>query len=161
MSTKRRVTLALLAMATAAVVVAGGFGVRADLQHRSRDDLRAAAVKVAESQALALMTITADNVDERMQRLTKSTTGDFQRQLEGIKRTFVDVVHKGKVVSTGEVRGSAIREIDESSALVLLALDTQVTNAETKKPKDVPYRIIVQLTRKEERWLVSGMQFVQ
>jgi hypothetical protein len=139
----------------------GGTVVRAELDRRKADDLRSSAVSTSEEQALALMTITSENVDERMDQLTKSTTGDFQRQLEGIRRTFVDVVHKGEVASTGEVRASAIREIDDTSALVLLALDTQVTNSETEQPKDVPYRIIVQLSWKEDRWLVSGMQFVQ
>lgn len=153
---------AVIGLAVASLVVAGlaaFFGTQY-LDQRERDDSRASAVSVAEKQALALLSLSADNVDQRLDDLVAGSTGDFRRELEGIRETFAGVVQKGEVSSDGEVVSSAVRDLSDSAATVLLALSARVTNSETKKPEERSYRILVDLTKEEDQWLVSGMQFV-
>lgn len=150
----------LLALATLALIALAAVSALRVLDDRAADDLRDSAVDTASEHALTLLSVSSDNVDRTLDTLLDNSTGDFRRQFEGIRKTFGDVVRKGKVTSRGKVVSAAVAEVDETSARVLLALTATVTNSEAKKPEARQYRITVDLTRKEEQWLVSGMQFV-
>lgn len=156
----RRILVALLAVLTVAAL-ALGVTVAVQLGKAiERDDLRDSAVSFAERQALTLLSINSKDIDARMKDLADNSTGDFRRQLVGMQKTFGEVVRRGKVRSTGKVDASAVSEATDTKARVLLALSAEVANAGSKKPKLRHYRIIVDLKREEDRWLVGGMQFV-
>jgi ketosteroid isomerase-like protein len=117
-------------------------------------------VQVAGQQAVNLLTVNGDNVDGQLAALTGNSTGDFQRQFEGITKTFGDVVRQGKVNSTGRVEAAGVDQLNGDTARVQLALSSTVTNSQASDPQTRQYRITVDLQRKEDRWLVAGMQFV-
>jgi len=148
---------------TVLTLAAIGAGVFFFLQTRAddeRDRLRAEAVQVAGGQAVNLLTINSQNVDAQLAALTGGATGDFQRQFEGIAKTFGDVVRQGKVDSTGRVESAGVDQLTADTARVQLALSSTVSNAQAAEPQTRQYRITVDLDRKDNRWLVSGMQFV-
>ena len=149
--------LSVLTAGTAAAAVFAYLQVRADTEN---DRLRAEAVQVAGQQAVNLLTVNGQNVDGQLAALTGNSTGDFRRQFEGISKTFGDVVRQGKVDSTGRVEVAGLDQLTADTARVQLALTSSVTNAQATTPETRQYRITVDLERKENRWLVAGMQFV-
>ncbi|HVV12664.1 hypothetical protein [Amycolatopsis sp.] len=148
---------------TVLTLAAIGAGVLFFLRTRADDEqdrLRAEAVQVAGQQAVNLLTVNGQNVDAQLAALTAGATGDFQRQFEGIAKTFGDVVRQGKVDSTGRVEAAGVDQLTADTARVQLALSSSVSNAQAAGPQTRQYRITVDLDRKDNRWLVSGMQFV-
>lgn len=155
---KRTLVAALTALTLLALTALlwSGWSLRKDHQ---AEDRRTAAVSVADQQALRLLGISTDNVDAQIKELLANSTGDFKRQLAGIEANFGTVVKQGKVASTGQVVSKGLTSIDDKKARVILALTSQVSNADTKTPEARLYRIVVDLAREDGRWLVSGMQF--
>lgn len=160
---RRRFSVLVIGLSLATVVVLA-LGVVVGLQWqdgRDQDRLRQEAINVARMQSVNLMTINPDNIDKQLQVMLDGATGEFQRQFTGVRDTFAQVVRDGKVSSEGSVDEAGISQLADDSATVLVAVRATVKNAETP-PEGKPrlYRISVELQRKDDRWLVSGMQFV-
>jgi Mce-associated membrane protein len=130
-------------------------------RHQRLESLRRDAIRVANAQVVDLTTVDAAHVNERLADLRARTTGDFRRQLQGISATFRSVVRSGKVQTAGDVVAAATTSVTSRRAHVLVANRTTVTNTSAKKPTTRAYRIRVDLLRVDDRWLVSGMEFVQ
>lgn len=155
-----RSAVVALSVLTVAAIAAGVVFFLQTRDDSQQDRLRAEAVQVAGQQAVNLLTVNGDNVDGQLAALTGNSTGDFQRQFEGITKTFGDVVRQGKVNSTGRVEAAGVDQLNGDTARVQLALSSTVTNSQASDPQTRQYRITVDLQRKEDRWLVAGMQFV-
>lgn len=154
-----RLIPALLAVITLGLVAAG---VVLTLERREVRDLqqrRDAAERLAEQQALSLLGISGDNVADRIEELLTHSTGDFRKQLQGIRNSFGEIVREGEVSSTGEVDLAGVVSSTQDKSRIILALSSTVTNSQTKEPEPRNYRISVDLTWVEDEWLVSGMEF--
>jgi len=149
---------AVVIVALLALIVVEGLAVG---RHQHRESLRRDAIRVANAQVVDLTTIDPAHVDDRLADLRKRTTGDFRRQLQGISQTFRSVVRSGKVRTAGDVVAAAVTSVTDRRAHVLVANRTTVTNTSAKQPTTRAYRIRVDLLRVDDRWLVSGMEFVQ
>jgi len=158
-SDRSRWTLLLLALAVAVSLVVV-FGLRVKAAHEL-DDRRSAAVTTAKSQALVLLGINKHNVARSVELLVKGSTGDFRRQLGGLRATFEAVVKQGQISTDGEVLEAAASRVTSRDASVLLAMRARVTNSDTSQPRDQPYRLIVDLQWNKDRWLVSSMEFAR
>lgn len=149
----------ILAVVTLSLLVAIAL-LALQVHHNSRmDQRRDQAVRVANSQALTLLSINETNVDDRVNKLLARSTGDFKRDLGGIKKSFSQIVRRGNVESTGQVDSAGIVDVHEENARVLLALSSVVTNSGTKHPESRVYRITVDLIWHSGRWMVAGMRF--
>lgn len=157
---RRRIGLAFLVLLTLAA--AGGAAAQASqvLEDRAQERAGKDAVEVARAQTLNMLSVRPDNVDSRMRTLLANSTGEFRRDFESVQQSFGAVVTKGEVVSTAHVVSSAVAELDDSDARVLLAVDSEVRNGKRQETRSRQYRLIADLTRKGERWLISGMRFV-
>lgn len=161
-SRSRRATVLVAVLAvvtvalTAAAVVLGG-ELRAAT---AREQAGTTAVAVARQQAINLLTVDGDSVDAQLQSLLDGTTGDFRREFEGVRQAFADTVRQGQVVSTGDVVRAGLAELDGESARVLLALDSTVRNVQAPDGQPRRYRIAVDVELVDDRWLVSGMEFI-
>jgi Mce-associated membrane protein len=155
-----RVGLALVALVTLAAAGGAAAQARQVLEDREQERAGKTAVEVARAQTLNMLSVSPDNVDSRMQTLLANSTGEFRRDFESVQQSFGAVVTKGEVVSTAHVVSSAVAELDEHDARVLLAVDSEVRNGKRQETQRRQYRLIADLTRKGERWLISGMRFV-
>lgn len=156
-----RLAVAGMSLLTAALLALGAvFGVQW-YEAQRKDRLGQEAVEVARQHSVNLVSINPDNIDKQMKIMLDGSTGDFKRQFSGVRSTFAQVVRKGKVTLTGSVDEAGISELSEEEATVLVAVKATVKNAQTP-PDGRPshYRFKVQLERGDDRWLVSGMQFV-
>lgn len=152
--------VSVLALLTVAVLVVGGLLAVQVADNADRDNLRDSAAEFAGQQALSLLTISGKDVKDRLADIAGRSTGEFRRQLVGMQKTFGEIVKRGEVQSAGVIDSVAVGELSAEKARVLLALTAKVSNAQTKKAQPRHYRIIVDLERKEDQWLVAGMRFV-
>lgn len=152
--------LALVALLTLAVAGGAAAQARQVLEDREQERAGKTAVEVARAQTLNMLSVSPDNVESRMRTLLANSTGEFRRDFESVQQSFGAVVTKGEVVSTAHVVSSAVAELDDQDARVLLAVDSEVRNGKRHEAQSRQYRLIADLTRKGDRWLISGMRFV-
>lgn len=155
-----RIGLALVALLTLAVAGGAAAQARQVLEDREQERAGKTAVEVARAQTLNMLSVSPDNVESRMRTLLANSTGEFRRDFESVQQSFGAVVTKGEVVSTAHVVSSAVAELDDQDARVLLAVDSEVRNGKRQETQSRQYRLIADLTRKGDRWLISGMRFV-
>jgi Mce-associated membrane protein len=153
-------SLALLVVVTLAVAATAAIQVREALHDREQARARTAVLEVARAQTLNMLSVNPSNVQSRMRSLLASSTGEFRRDFESVQASFGAVVTKGQVVSEAHVVSSAVAELDDDDARVLLAVDSEVRNGKRHETRTRQYRLIADLTRKGEQWLISGMRFV-
>lgn len=160
LSRRARITITVLALATAVLVALGVVYWVQVSDNAQRDDDRAAVLDLAGRQAVALTTVNPDNVKEQMELLLANSTGNFRRQFDAASPTFAKVVADGKVHSKGRVAAAGVVSLSGAKAQVLVALNSTVRNTETDKDEPRNYRLRVDLEKEADRWLVSNMQFV-
>lgn len=156
----RRIARVALVLLTLAAAAGAGLEVRQALHDRRREESVRAATEVAREQTLNMLSVNPDNVESRMHTLLANSTGEFRRDFESVEESFGAVVTKGEVVSTAHVVSSAVTELDDDDARILLAVDSEVRNGKSHQTRTRQYRLVADLTREGERWLVSGMRFV-
>ncbi|HEV7899310.1 MAG TPA: hypothetical protein VGP31_15870 [Planosporangium sp.] len=151
-----------LAVALAAAVTAAGItGYQWYAQH-SLDGAHQQALAAARQTTVNFVSVSAATVDRDLQRVTAGATGEFKDEFtRGAPQVRAAVVEnnvdsRGSVLRTGLVSG------DNDSAVVLVAVDVTVKNANAPQGRLSHYRIQVEESKdaKSGRWLVSRLQFV-
>jgi len=129
-------------------------------QDRQDDARRDDAVAVARDQVLDLTTLDSKTIDDKLEAMTKRLSGDFKRQFDGFADTFAEVVTDDNIRATGEVKAVAVDQYDGESAVVLVATSAEVAHGKSDKTTSKDYRVRVELDRKGDQWLITGMEFV-
>jgi Mce-associated membrane protein len=130
---------------------------------RSRDDARQEALQAARQQAVNLTTISYVTADRDLARIIAAATGTLKTQFEAQRTQFPTVLKRDRSVSTGTVLAAGIAGDSGSTVEALVAVDAQVTNAESAKAGTAAlvkhYRMDMKLVRIGGRWLVSQVAF--
>lgn len=153
----RRAILVLALVALVVLVLWQANQLRLD---RRGDSLREGAVAAAEAQVLDLTTLDSVSVDVNLRRMAKRTSGDFRDQLQGITKTFSDLVAKNQIKASGLVVSRAVSSFSDSDATVLIASSAAISE-KGGKPVTRTYRMRVKLERDSGSWKINGMEFVQ
>lgn len=155
---------AVLVAALSAAVIAFAVAGTLLFQHvRAVDELagqRPAVLDSARKVATDLTSISAQDAPGRITSLTNETTGGFRGQLSTYGSVIQAVMRLSHAGSRGTVNDAAIERIDENSASVLVAATAAVSSDQEQTPRSVSYRMLVQLQREGDRWLVSDVSFV-
>ncbi len=155
-----RVVYAVLgALAVAAVAVLAVLGPRW-LEQRSVDARRAEVLQQARQIGVNFTTLDYRTFNEDVQLVLDGATGEFRDAFRaGVEQTR-ELVTDNKSVSEGEVTEAALVSSDADSAVVLLVVDTEVTNTANPEPTARNYRMRLDLSRVGDRWLAGDLQFV-
>lgn len=153
----RRVALAVVVVALLAVAAQQGWSWRQSSE-RSADER--AAVAAATDEVVGLISISGKTSGEDLQRLVDGATGSFRADLEEQGDRLKTSLAKGKVAATGEVVSAGVAEIDDDTATVVVAAAGTVRNKGTAGPEPRNYRLLVELAKEGDQWLVSGLEFV-
>ncbi|GAC49169.1 hypothetical protein [Gordonia aichiensis] len=155
-----------------AALFAGGFLVAAGLaagavvtgvQHHDRTvaaNRHAEVIAATKQAAKNLVTLRYGSADEDVKRIRENATGEFLNQMGDTTGSFSTVLQQGKVESTGEAREVAVLNADKTSATTIAAVTSTVKNAQAPEGQPRVYRMKVSLTNKDNRWLVSNVEFV-
>ncbi|MFI0484163.1 hypothetical protein [Actinomadura sp. 9N215] len=153
------IVIALSAVVIALAVASGWLGV-VTLQNRDEADQKAKATQSARQMGVNLMSLSATTAQRDLDRIVDGTTGDLKNKLASQSKAFMDQVTKHKATSTVSDVDAALVSIDDDSAEVMVSLNGTVTNDKVKNGTPQGYRYQMDLTRVDDRWLVSGLEVV-
>lgn len=145
-----------------ALVLAGLAGQRA-YTWKSLDDeeeARRAAMAAASAEARGLISISGTTSDEDVAALLEGATADFRKELESQADRLRTELSENDVEATGSIDAAAVSAFGGDSATVILAASGMVDNKQTADPEPRSYRLEVTLVEEDDRWLVSGLEFV-
>lgn len=152
-----------LAVAAAGVVLAVT-SVRAEepaLPAEGDPDLYAAVLEAAEEQAEAFVNVRYDDVDASIDAVLDGATGEFEEQYESSTSSVRRVLRQNRSVQEGEVVWAGVVDADAESAVVIVATQGTLANKATDdQPVARSFRLRLQLTLVEDRWLTDDLQFV-
>ncbi|MFD9667553.1 hypothetical protein ACFWAY_39130 [Rhodococcus sp. NPDC059968] len=107
-----------------------------------------------------LVTLNHESAQSDMDRITSSSTGTFRDQFTDAGGTFASVLSDGQVDSIGEVKEAGLVSADDSGAVVLAAVSSNVKNSAAPQGEERVYRMKVSLSKIDGAWLVSDVEFV-
>ncbi|WUI00299.1 hypothetical protein OHR68_00275 [Spirillospora sp. NBC_00431] len=153
------IVVTLSAVVAGLAIAAGWLGV-VTLQNRDEADQKAKAIQSARQMGVNLMSLDASTAQRDLDRIVAGTTGDLKDKLASQSKAFMDQVTKYKAKSTVSDVNAALVSIDGDSAEVMVSLNGTVTNDKVKNGTAQGYRYQMDLTRVDDRWLVSGLEVV-
>lgn len=107
-----------------------------------------------------LVTLRYSSADADVRRIQAGTTGDFRNQFADTTGSFAAVLKQGQVDSTGAATSVALINADDQHATAIAAVTSTVKNSEAPQGQQRVYRMKVDLTNQDGKWLVSNMEFV-
>jgi Mce-associated membrane protein len=147
----------VLVVALAGVTVWQVEAVRED--HR-QDKAQQQAIRLAEDQVVDLTTLDSATVKDKIDSMTRRTSGSFKQELTGITQAFVAAVTKSNITAKGQIDSAALASYKKDDAKVIVASTAQVTDGADAQPVTRTYRMKVTLQRSGGTWLIDGMEFV-
>lgn len=116
----------------------------------------------ARAEAVAFLTVDHEDMDAVVDAVLAGATGDFAEQYAAQRDTLVSEAERTEATSTGEVVALGVGDLDDDSAIVLVAANSTVTNSGTGTEGQVRYyRLRLDLVREDGRWLTSAVEFVR
>lgn len=128
------------------------------------DDLTGAQHEVAaaaRAEVLAFFRVDHRDMDPLADAVLAGATGDFAEQYAAQRDRLVRQAVRTRATSTGEVVSLGVSEVDDDSAVVVVAANSTVTNTRSDKPQVRFYRIRLELVREGGLWLTSDVEFVR
>ncbi|TDB87089.1 hypothetical protein E1264_15850 [Actinomadura sp. KC216] len=153
------IAIALSVVVIALAVASGWLGV-ITLQNRDEADQKAKAIQSARQMGVNLMSLDASTAQRDLDRIVAGTTGNLKNKLASQSKAFMDQITKYKARSTVSDVDAALVSIDDDSAEVMVSLNGTVTNDKVKNGTPQGYRYQMDLSRVDDRWLVSGLEVV-
>lgn len=132
-------------------------------QHSVADAQRAHDEQVVEGAlagVTALLSIDHSQARADVQRVLERSTGEFRDDFAKTADDFVATAEAQKVVTVANVKAAALESADGDGGVVLVAVDSEVTNAAGAKEDPRPFRMSVTVTRDGVQFKMSSLEFV-
>lgn len=114
-----------------------------------------AALAAAQSYAVVLTSIDANNVDQNFTQVLDGSTGEFKDVYSQSASQLRQVLIANKAMSRGIVVDSAIKSATKTKVTVLLFVDQSVTNTVNPQPRIDRSRVAITMELVDNRWLAS------
>lgn len=117
--------------------------------------------KAARAETLAFLSVDYQNMDPLIAKVLAGATGSFKDQYDKAKVNIKASAQSSQAKTTSSIKAMGLGEVQPDSAVVFVAVDSQVTNRLTKgvaQPRY--YRLQLSMKRVSGRWLTSDLQFV-
>ncbi len=135
-------------------------GQRHDAEVSAAEDQ--SALDAARQQTMAWANVDYRHVDDYVSTVEAGSTGDFLQQFRKSEKGTRYLIRLNKSVQVPAIPqdGVGLVEREGDTARVLIAMDTTVSNKNTKKPQPRQYRLQVTMTKVGGQWKTSGLEFV-
>lgn len=150
-------TVALVALAAAAAIVVLSLG---EYQHRRDDALRAEAVSTSREYLIAMAGFDYQKMDANRDHIVSGSTPAFAAKYDEMVKALRDIVVTSKGVATATADRVAVDALDGDTATVIAFVDQHVTNVTAPQGSNQKYRMVVNLVRSGDRWIVDDVQTV-
>ena len=153
----RAVLLALVVVTL--LIVAGLRGLAWQGERQLVSDEKDAAA-AARSEVEGLIQVSGANSEQDLERLLDGATAEFRAELGAQADHLRKVLAKYQVTATGEVVSTAVVKLEGGRATVIVAAVGTVKTKQKAEEEPRNYRLRVDLQQDDDRWLVSGLEFV-
>jgi Mce-associated membrane protein len=150
----------VLAGVLLALLVTAGVLVWQLQQAQAVRERRTELLQAASEHAVTFLTVDYRHIRQNTAAVLAMAAGQFRQQYAASSPRLQQLVTQNKTISTGKVLSAGVVSSDEDSARVIVAADSNVRNLASPRPQPRHYRLQLDLTRKDERWLVTSLQFV-
>lgn len=151
---RRTAVLLLVVVAVAAIAVAAVLGWK--LQQRNAVDAAAdQAEQAARNYAVALTSVSSDNLDQNFADVLGGATGEFKDMYSQSSGQLRQLLVDNKATAEGTVIDSGIKSASTSKVVVLLFVDQTVTNTATPDPRIDRSRVVMTMEKIDGRWLAA------
>jgi len=121
----------------------------------------AAVIDAASKMSNAFLNVDYQDLEASEAAVLSLATGAFRTQYQQSVEGLTKVATRAKSVQTGEVLWAGVVASDEDSATVIVASGGTVSNKTTKfKAVPRPYRLQLDLSFEDGKWLTRDLQFV-
>lgn len=162
---RRRLSTFAAALAVVIILVSFVMSVYMVLEHRHASEQQRRVAEFTAAARQAVLTLTSLNFKDArrdVQRIIDVSTGTFKDDFKKGADDFVKVVEQSQVVEQGTIEATAVDvgTMTEDSAVVLVASESEVTNAAGAKQDPRRFRLIVTIARDGHDLKMSKVQFV-
>lgn len=151
---RRGAVLLLALVAVAAIVCAAVMGWKLQ-QQNSIDDAADQAEQAARAYAVALTSVSSDNLDQNFADVLGGATGEFKDMYSQSSGQLRQLLVDNKATAQGTVIDSGIKSASPSKVEVLLFVDQTVTNTATPDPRVDRSRVVMTMEKIDGRWLAA------
>ncbi|TDE33763.1 hypothetical protein [Actinomadura sp. 6K520] len=155
-----QITTVVLGVLVVALVVATGVLGARTWQGKNDADERAKATQAARQMGVNLMSLNHETAQKDLDRIVEGTTGELKNKLSTQSKQLLDQLSKTQAKSSVDQVEAGVVSIDDDSAEVMVSLNGTVTNPKVKDGAARAYRYLMDLTRVDDRWLVSELEVV-
>lgn len=120
----------------------------------------AAMVDGARASITALLSIDHTRAKADVQRVLDLSTGTFREDFAKTADDFVKTAEDKDVITTANIKAAALESSGAETGVVLLAVDSEVTNSNGAREDPRPFRMSVTVNRDGEVFKMSNLEFV-
>ena len=117
-------------------------------------------VEAARASVTALLSIDYSRAKADVQRVLELSTGAFRDDFAGSADDFVRAAEEYKALTKGRIKAAALESARADGGVVLMAVNSEVTNSSGARDDSRPFRMSVTMTRDGDRFKMSGLEFV-
>lgn len=158
--------LAVLLAAACVVVLVQPTAVPGKSAAEKADDRNLAVTLAATKVIKAVLDLDYRDMDKRTDTVLGLATGTFKNQYETASTDLKTRVEQGKVVARSTVHSLGLADVDDDTAVVYVAVDTDLDSAKIQKKKAAGqevadksyYRFQLTLSKVGGRWLLNDLQ---
>ncbi|MCG7611400.1 MULTISPECIES: hypothetical protein [Mycobacterium] len=129
-------------------------------QAQHREQLTAEYTAAARQTVVTLMSLDFNHAQDAVKNILDNSTGEFREDFEAQSKDFVKLAQDAKVVTEANVTGAAVDSMSDDKAVVLVAVNTKVTNTTGANKQPRPWRVAVNLVREGDQIKLSKVEFV-
>ncbi|GAT03524.1 hypothetical protein [Mycolicibacterium fortuitum] len=129
-------------------------------QAEHREKLTAEYTAAARQTVVTLMSLDFNHAQDAVKNILDNSTGEFREDFEAQSKDFVKLAQDAKVVTEANVTGAAVDSMSDDKAVVLVAVNTKVTNTTGANKQPRPWRVAVDLVREGDQIKLSKVEFV-
>ncbi|MFV8050617.1 hypothetical protein [Mycobacterium sp. 48b] len=144
----------------AGLLAASGWMIWHHRQAEHRQKLAAEYTAAARQTVVTLMSLDFNHAQDAVKNILDNSTGEFREDFEAQSKDFVKLAQDAKVVTEANVTAAAVDTMSDNNAVVLVAVNTQVTNTTGANKQPRPWRVAVDLVREGDQIKLSKVEFV-
>lgn len=142
------------------LLVASGWMIWHHNQAEHRQQLAAEYTAAARQTVVTLMSLDFNHAQDAVKNILDNSTGEFREDFESQSKDFVKLAQDAKVVTEAKVTAAAVDTMSDDKAVVLVAVNTQVTNTTGANKQPRPWRVAVDMVRDGDQIKLSKVEFV-
>lgn len=144
----------------AALLAASGWMIWQHRQAEHRQQLAAEYTAAARQTVVTLMSLDFNRAQDAVKNILDNSTGEFREDFEAQSKDFVKLAQDAKVVTEANVTAAAVDTMTDNNAVVLVAVNTKVTNTTGANQQPRPWRVAVDMVREGDQIKLSKVEFV-